>query len=487
MIPCLALLDADLAYVAGSDALSSLDRLVLAVEGGQLRPVKRHRNVCDDLGADMLAVAFTEQTYRTLASTPLEAAGIGGDAGGARYLDVLRLDPATDLQSPLLKALCQRSAVVIEQLVEQNVELTMSTAAIRREVETLQNNLVEAEKAIRAFGPGERIAYTVFPTEESVPIPGSVDAAARQLLPVGSYGVSSVDLFFCVPAMRTMLLGGDLMVSLRLLETREVVGAWRADISTLETGWRSFKVKRAIEVENGHLELSIYSTDPNSGVLLALGVAHPSQKATLSGVDGPKRPLALRVGQFVPGLTVKDGLQGNAASPANDGPLIRRISVAQFERCEVEGMSADEARTGMVHYYHDDSQFQVHPKAGTVVKAILRNALPTGTIRIVSQVQTRHEKAKVVQFGLMAIPSRRSRSRVSDALTMLNGPASQFSGWVDCQPMRRRQVELHFEMPLNGAHDLILLTRSTGSTDYAWARFFDVWYEVQHPDIVHVG
>ena len=150
-------------------------------------------------------------------------------------------------------------------------------------------------------------------------------------------------------------------------------------------------------------------------------------------------------------------------------------------------MPEAEAKTGMVHYYHDDSEFQVHPKAGTVVKAILRNALPAGTIRIVSQIQTKHEKAKVVQFGLMAMPSRKSRSRVSDALTVLNGPARKFSGWVDCQPMRRRQVELHFEMPLDGAHDLIFLTRPTGSTDYAWARFLDVWYEVRHPDIVHVG
>ncbi len=483
MIPSLALLDSDLAYLAGSQALSTLNRIVLAVEESRLRPVDPDANVHDDFPTDVLAVAFTEQTFQTLTTTPLGVGEKGGGSGEVRYLDVLRLDPKTDLESPLLKALVQRCTATIRQLVEQNVKLTMSTATIRREVETLQGNLVEAERVIRAFGPGERIVYTVFPTDENVTIAASAEAVARQLLPVRSFGVSSVDLFFRVPA-RAAASDGALIVSLQLLETKEVVGSWRVEVSSLATGWRSFKLKRAVAMQTGHLELSIHSTAASGGFALALGAPHPSRKAVFTGKDGLSRPLALRVGCFVPGLALDGGRESPEIDRTKDVSLVHRIGVAQFERCEVDGISEAEARTGMVTYYPDDSEFQVHPKIGTIVKAILRTALPGGTVRVVSQIRTRHEQAPAVQYGLMAVPSQRTRSSVLDAIASLNRPSNKFSGWVTGEPMRQRQVELHFETPLDIAHDLCLMTRPIGTTSHAWARFFDVWYEVQHPDVM---
>jgi hypothetical protein len=105
---------------------------------------------------------------------------------------------------------------------------------------------------------------------------------------------------------------------------------------------------------------------------------------------------------------------------------------------------------------------------------------PAGALRISANLLVAHEKARDVEFAMVAAGSE------ARAAALFNGTADPeasegFSGWVRVPARQPRFGSIFLASPAPAATDLFLATRmfDPGNHDFAWARFLNLHALVQ--------
>ena len=380
------------------------------------------------------------------------------------------------------QALAQKNAVLTTSLFRQLAEA-------RQANEELQNRFAALEAFIDRHGmqPFE-LAFINPPvdddTEPNVLVTAS-DGRISQILPVASVGVSAIALHITKAAPRSDAV---LNVALNSVEDGRMVESWSVPVADIDAGWMTLSLKSTIAGLRRTLRLVI-SVDGHRLDLptLSLGNAQPLDLFRLQDPDLKQSisssSLALQVYVGLPGVVPPHRSSFSArAAQDNAAPSLREVSLPQDVLVQTAQVHLDEDSSGFdgVSYLDDERIVSCHPPAFGTTIARIAGGCPAGTLRLSANLLVAHEKAKDVEFALVAC---RDEGHVVHLLSGTADPApgEGFSGWIRVPAKQPRFASLYLEAAAREGGDLYLATRMVepGNHDFAWARFFNVHALVQ--------
>ena len=381
--------------------------------------------------------------------------------------DLSTLDGAAQAQAAL-RATAQGMAAALGSSLHQRADLLGQLAALRatHEDQSLALSRAEALLEMQARGGG-------WPVQDHAPLATEAEDgfrlqpadSLRQRLALGSDGISALALFLPEQSFAT---DGQLSVRLEICGSGEEAARWTVAAPDLSRGWLHLGRARALpdDPQNIDLVLDWQGTGP---LVLGAGLHHPARTlcATLAGV-AQDRILAHRLWKFLPGRAVAVPLGAHLAEQSAPGWLYLPPEML------AGAVSADAERAGALQFHDALGALQVHPQPQGLSAARLDGALPSGIARIEARVMARAPFCPPMEYALAAVPRHPLRP-----LGDLVEEAAR-AGHV-CDWMRRAGVEegcltLHLPAPLQGRHDLLLLTRvpEGGGAAYGWATFRDI-------------
>lgn len=351
---------------------------------------------------------------------------------------------------------------------------------LRAEHEELQSSFLSAESLIssRNIHPVDLVFFNA----KAEPGRSTATAAQfiRQMLPVASQGLSSIDVYATEPpGSDRVAFGFD--CSLLSVESGTTLAAWSVQRDDVKEGWVNLRLPRALAQAAHTLALEFR---PIGGLghipPLALGEGQPLRafrvQASEVGTEELSSSLAMRCWSGLPGITppevgfvAQPEAQG-ARSPIHSLPLPPAF-LAQVRRCrtdwhpEFDPVSFDE-RLCFV---------EVHPpSAGLMLARLPRLSLPT-VCRIEAQAFVRNENASAVEFGLAF-----SDADEDEVLNSLSGAQHasaklHFSGWVAADASRAALVMCAVPQADEGGHVYFATRMKDGAPNaFAWACYRNI-------------
>ncbi|MDY0870930.1 DUF6212 domain-containing protein [Dongia rigui] len=380
-----------------------------------------------------------------------------------------------------------------QQLAQRSAELTTSLfrqlADARQANEDLQNRFAALEAFIDRAGlqPFD-IAFINPPVEDETEpnvLATASNGSISQILPVASTGVSAIALHI---AKATPRGEGIFRATLQSVEDGRMIENWSVPISELNPGWMTLALQKSIAGLRRTLRL-IISVEGHKADLptLSLGNAQPLPLFRLQDADLRQSisssSLALQVYVGLPGVVPPTpGTFAARGGREKTEQGLREVTLPQEILAGTQQVALDTESSGFdgVRYLEGERIVSCHPPAfGTTIGKI-PGGCPAGALRVSANLLVAHEKARDVEFALVA---GNSESRIIDLLAGSTDPQSGegFSGWIRVPAQQPRFASLYLDAPARTASDLYLVTRmvEAGNHDFAWARFLNVHALVQ--------
>lgn len=380
-----------------------------------------------------------------------------------------------------------------QQLAQRNAELTTSLfrqlADARQANEDLQNRFAALEAFIDRAGlqPFD-IAFINPPidddTEPNV-LANAGNGGISQILPVASTGVSAIALHVAKAMPRSE---GTFRATLQSVEDGRIIETWSVPTAELNAGWMTLALQKSIAGLRRTLRLIVSVEGQKSDLpTLSLGNAQPLPLFRLQDTDLRQSisssSLALQVYVGLPGVVPPTpGTFAARGGREKTEQGLREVTLPQELLTHTQQVALDTESSGFdgVRYLDGERIISCHPPAFGSTVAKIPGGCPAGALRVSANLLVAHEKARDVEFALVA---GGAESRIADLLagTCDPQPGEGFSGWVRVPAQQPRFASLYLDAPARTASDLYLVTRMVepGNHDFAWARFLNVHALVQ--------
>jgi hypothetical protein len=389
--------------------------------------------------------------------------------------------PAPDLAPATVMAAAIEA--LSERLIAQQVHcarFALDLATYRDEFDRLEYGFAALEAYVIETGIETPRALFSYPVGA-----GSVDLASyageglaqgadrtlAQVLPVNSIGVSGMEICLSsVPPQGSPSLG----IRLRIVETGKIAAIWRLDPAETRVGWTSLRLDRAIDEIALTLVLEITWPADRPGWRVDLGAPNPNP--IMCARPGNARPLpapiAMRILGSVPGMMPKT--VANLVPPAAPRhPSTIPVPLSAYESVTTIGGDAAEG-ISLVVYDQDAAFIQVHPNGPgtvTVAQIIVMPQIPAW--RLSAHIHLAHENANLTDFGILVREEGEPLPDFADLAKDMGGQPG-FSGWHSLAPLEHGALSVLLpSLSLHGLN-VFLLTKQTGTHEFAWARFSDL-------------
>ena len=381
-------------------------------------------------------------------------------------------DPALR-KSTLLQEVNFRYATEHERVARALSETRSEVARLRQDVEALHNDLFECTQHLvkKAFPfrahtvlPMMRATETLGPSAES-------NRLVSQPLPCKARGLAGIDVFF----KRSATGDGKLFFDLVGKEDGTVLRSWDLDYSAAE-GWVHLPCEEVLKSSHVYLNLAVRWSDTDPGApALVLTDASGMREAfcRLGDVPVPNRALAFRTWSGPPGdfSKARSGAQWAALRSPEDYLF---LSLPNHQFAAAQPLSEEDKEIGCVKYI-DRDQLQIHPRAGRISAARIRDVAVANVEEIRADIRIAHEASPHVEFALAAVTKDGQINNPQLADGKLPTSVLAFSGWqIQAPNMGVGLIQLPIgHLDTDDSVDLILATRTHKNVSgaCAWARW----------------
>lgn len=349
----------------------------------------------------------------------------------------------------------------------QTTSCIRQLARLREVHEELQNSYDE----LRTFVSDEglltpKVGFTNEPALDQVlPLDTKV---VQQILPTELRRLTGVSLYnpFDPPSDAT----GSLRIDLFAPGDDRIEYTWREDVANFKKGWVTFafdKRKGSFLRRNVAIRLT-YEGGNFNGPNFAFGImqVQPSKAALVDG-QPQASALALRTWISLSGAPLAVTSQMWPTVRA-DGSPIGRLELALDGDLDVQDVlrMADRLDFKPIIWDKNRRWIFVHPLSHSPTIARIPDACPKGTRRIIAEVETVHEAAAAVEYGIAVGTDEDYETVLPEA-------------WSRLPPMVNSEIILELDRPLGRAHSLLLFTRiaESASSDNCWSHFKRIYFE----------
>ena len=349
----------------------------------------------------------------------------------------------------------------------QTTSFIRQLARMREVHEELQNSYDE----LRTFVSDEglltpKVGFSNEPTTDQTLPPGV--KVVQQLLPTELRRLTGVSLYNPLDAPSDA--SGSVRIDLFAPSDDRIEYTWRQEVSSFRKGWITFafdKRKGSFLRRNVALRL-IYEGGNHNGPFFAFGVmqVQPNKAAVVDG-QPQASALALRTWISLSGapLTVASQMWPTVRA---DGSPIERLELTLDGNLEVQDVlrMADRLKFKPIVWDKNRRWIFVHPLSHSPTIARISDACPKGTRRIIAEVETVHEEAATVEYGIAVGSDEDDEIALPEA-------------WSRLPPKVSGEIILELDRPLGRAHSLLLFTRiaENASSDNCWSHFKRVYFE----------
>ncbi len=396
----------------------------------------------------LLGIALTDESHQALET--LSARVSERFACAPPAVADLTDSPENDVPAQASAAVIAALQAELDRVTAGNVALTRAIAAVRGDHERTQAAFARLENFVLGNNLAKRTeCLSLLPARELGSILLSQDSAVEQRLPVGSSGLSDIGLFV---ADVECPQDGMLTVSLRTVEDDVLHATWQVLGDALVDGRIRLTLPVGLSVEQLTPSLQVAWTG-DGVVRLAVAMFHPDPRfqAHVAGVpDG--RVLACRLWSYIPGCEAPIPAVAILPTEAPVRPLRKRVLDAETLH-ETINLVPDNPHFRVLP---ENDALLVHPMGGAVSAAVVPGALAATAALIRAQILTRSAEAQDIEYA-MAIAPADLRPAPGEALPPFSEDA--VTGWVRLPPQETGDLLLPVTTPLDGPHDLYLMTR----------------------------
>lgn len=340
---------------------------------------------------------------------------------------------------------------------KRNHQLTRDIAALRVAHEQIQQSFSRLETFVYDGGLAVRTpAEALMPASRPRRIVLAPGGLLEQRLPRSSVGLSDLAVHFAGPSP---VPHGTLEVSIATREDDAVAGRWRLSDAELSPGWLRFSLPESLGADPRTPEVRL-SWQGDGPVHFDLSMKHPDERYQVRRDGAPqKEVLAVRSWSYIAGCAAPAPVEGQL--PSGRTATRRAISREVLERA----VSLNGA-TKHFGYRADHDVLQVHVIPGKVAVGLLPGLLGAPVISIASRISTIAAKAKDIEYRMAVAPAGK---RATSLETLPKFAAGWITDWTRLAALETGNLEIAFEPPLDGPHDLYLMTRlADGVTDSSW-------------------
>lgn len=360
-------------------------------------------------------------------------------------------------------------------LAVRNVDFQRELALLRRQQETLQENFRELERYVLNGSADLRLRFALEPAGAYLEIPGDVPPGhwITQELPVPSHGLAAIGLHVPAgPAWGT----GSLLAELYAHESRDVLERWEVPFDKIIQGWNTLALARSLsDHPSRSLQLRLcWQPDMAVAPGLSLGPELPlpeSHVCIRESLRQPRRPLAMRLFAFPPGLTVPPMAWAIPPTAATVAPYILKLPGWMLEGVMEVSAPMPDCDLLLVTHVKEEGDIQVHPLEKHVTVACLPFICPPGTLSASAEIRVASPKGPCAQFSLAVLPPGVPHDRYFIGNKRESEPG--FSGWAELEPGETGQLHVFLQEPTDAPAHLYMATRlpSDQKSVYAWCRF----------------
>lgn len=406
----------------------------------------------------------------------LVVAGPAHAASATAWAKGMGLDAATVAHGPHVPRLLAAMARRVGRSARLAGDLSLRLATLR----TVHENLQNAYDGLRAFVQQRALAlpalgFLALPDPDGAQLAGQV-GTVEQYIPCEFRTLCGIGLH--VPPALSHGGQGTVEVELSSPENPALLVSWQVGYHDLQPGWVNFVFEQdgAVARSGCLLRLRLHNV---AGPSPRFSLARPHLRADRAAlVDGARlpRPLAFRAWTHVPGaplaLTAQLWPAFYPGVTASRPQATTRIEILAIEDLEVEDLRR-------LHEQYDfrpvlklprQRRVLVHPLGRLPTVGRIPLACPAGTREIRAEVETDHEKAADLEYGIaLSAEALPAADGARPGEFAFDGPAD----WVVVPAKTLGTLVIELAEPLAEASDLFLVSRCPpGSTsDYGWAHF----------------
>ena len=370
-----------------------------------------------------------------------------------------------------------KHAVTSASVARQFIAKTRSSeAALRREVERLQQNFQELENFVQELGvPRFMRTLDITPTNKQIVLHigdiknNKLEKRSNityikdyftQLLPISGRSLVAIDIY-CVDLPN--VVDAELCLAVDDLSGQALCDVITVPLDQFTSEWNRIAFPVAIDISHrdAQLTLSLRSDGRPASLALALGPAVPIPRFRIATENGAaaEAPLALRAWRGLAGVRLPP-LAG--AMPFVGSPTILRAG--QVPRPRLLRTDRSKADSDSVEYLEREDAIRVLPPGNGLTLGIIERVPVTNLVAVSALVNVGHAESAPLRFAVGIVPSG-----LADKFNVENvlGP------WLVLRPLDWGEVHTYLKEPLTGYCDLVLATMVAVGTSNrkGWAFF----------------
>jgi hypothetical protein len=288
----------------------------------------------------------------------------------------------------------------------------------------------------------------------------------EQRLPISGRGLAGFDVHVAEASKGP----GYLRCVLFNAADQSSIGSWVIEYDDISRGWLNFSLPVILDINPRYMTISIECVGGRKPPTLTLAASRvvglPS--VSLQGTQLADQTLAIRVWVGFPGLR-NEAVGSHIQGIASDRRFAYTLPASAF--AEVRKAVSHKSDFEYISRQSDGS-ILVHPLWNKIASALVPAVVPKGATGLETTVSIEGNCPSPIEFAFSVAPS--STKPVSGGRDPDWQRIGQFSGWhLVRENFVKQTFALDFAEPLQGGHDLYLLTRvpNGGSVDYGQAMF----------------
>ncbi|SIQ90908.1 hypothetical protein SAMN05421641_11744 [Paracoccus thiocyanatus] len=386
------------------------------------------------------------------------------DADAPAEIPLEMVDTA-DSRAKVLEWLVAELTKAQQQGAQRSTRFMRELGLLRQQHEEIQASFQNLEQFVYRHGPQHRkLETTLSPVAGQLPITLRNGSRLVERLPGSSVGLSDIAIQI---ANETPPAEGVLNVSLQSPDTSETLAIWQVPAARLTQGWLRFSLDRALGPDTISLTLSL-SYQGTETIRLASAVQHPEPRfhPDLDGQPVETLP-ALQIWRWIAGARAP--VPANAVIQVGGKNRLRRV-----ERDSLATAINLETLHDTLPMFQSGDALLVHVLPDLTACGVLAGLALPGMRQVFASILTRHPEAPPVEYQLALLPQDQ-RPHLPGRLPAFD-PALA-SGWIRLQPEEEGQAHVLPPGPLDGPHDIYLMTRlpqGHSSNHYGWSTFSNI-------------
>lgn len=347
--------------------------------------------------------------------------------------------------------------------MQRNVQLLAEASALREQYTQVQESFSKLESYVYGTGLTHRqTAVALLPFGQPVLLALRAGKPLMQRLPGVGAGLS--DFAVCL-GKRKIPTDGTLIVRLRSIEDERTFAVWTLTADQIKAGWLRFSLISSLAPDVRAVSVEIF-WDGDEPLWWDQSQRHPDTRFQ-SSIDGNATGyvLALKTWTYVPGC-ISPAPYG-AFLPTGDVARTRKLPTEFLERAVNLSPENEEFA-----YLAEERAVRVHVLASGVALGAIYDALQHGATSISCSILTRAEQGPDIEYA-MAVAPVEHRSKIAKKPDLSNYNTTL---WRVLPPAFEGQLFMDFDAPLDGSHDVYLLTRlpeGVNDARWGWSTFFN--------------